>query len=93
MRLTSPPVEGAANKLCREFIANQARAAKGQVTLITATNRAISGCLPGRTPGKCSPRFRALLTCGFIIPFVFFLLPQLTFTRSTLPSHFSGCKI
>jgi uncharacterized protein (TIGR00251 family) len=34
LRLTSPPVEGAANKLCREFLAKLLGIAKGRVTLI-----------------------------------------------------------
>lgn len=35
LRLTSPPVEGAANKLCREFLAKLLGVAKGQVSLIS----------------------------------------------------------
>ena len=35
LRLTSPPVEGAANKLCREFLAKLLGVAKGRVTLVT----------------------------------------------------------
>jgi uncharacterized protein len=34
LRLTSPPVEGAANKLCREFLAKLLGVAKGQVSLV-----------------------------------------------------------
>ncbi len=34
VRLTSPPVEGAANKLCREYFASLLRVAKGQVELL-----------------------------------------------------------
>ncbi len=34
LRLTSPPVEGAANKLCREFLAKLLGVAKGQVRLV-----------------------------------------------------------
>ncbi|MEZ4599975.1 MAG: DUF167 family protein [Syntrophotaleaceae bacterium] len=34
IRLTSPPVEGAANRLCREFIAKLLGVAKGRVTLV-----------------------------------------------------------
>jgi len=33
VRLTSPPVEGAANKLCCEFFAKLCRVAKSQVSL------------------------------------------------------------
>jgi uncharacterized protein (TIGR00251 family) len=33
VRLTSPPVEGAANRLCREFFAKLLGVAKGRVTL------------------------------------------------------------
>lgn len=35
VRLTSPPVEGAANKLCREFIAKLLGIAKSRVTLVS----------------------------------------------------------
>jgi hypothetical protein len=34
IRLTSPPVEGAANKLCREFLAKLFRVAKSDVRII-----------------------------------------------------------
>ncbi len=34
LRFTSPPVEGAANKLCREFLAKLLGVAKGQVSLV-----------------------------------------------------------
>lgn len=34
VRLTSPPVEGAANKLCREFFAKRLGVAKSRVTLV-----------------------------------------------------------
>ncbi len=34
LRLTSPPVEGAANKLCQEFIAKLLRVAKSNVSII-----------------------------------------------------------
>jgi hypothetical protein len=35
VRLTSPPVEGAANKLCREFFAKLLGVAKGRVSLVS----------------------------------------------------------
>lgn len=35
VRLTSPPVEGAANKLCREFFAKLLRLPKGDVELVS----------------------------------------------------------
>ncbi|APG24289.1 MAG: DUF167 domain-containing protein [Syntrophotalea acetylenica] len=35
LRLTSPPVEGAANKACREFIAKLLGVAKSRVTLVS----------------------------------------------------------
>jgi len=35
VRLTSPPVEGAANKLCREFFAKLLGCAKSNITLIS----------------------------------------------------------
>jgi len=34
IRLTSPPVEGAANKLCRQFLAKLLRVAKSDVQII-----------------------------------------------------------
>jgi hypothetical protein len=34
VRLTSPPVEGAANKLCREFFAKCLGVAKSRITLV-----------------------------------------------------------
>ncbi|MDF1580791.1 MAG: DUF167 domain-containing protein [Desulfuromonadales bacterium] len=34
VRLTSPPVDGAANKLCREFIAKQMGVAKSSVEVV-----------------------------------------------------------
>ena len=34
IRLTSPPVEGAANRLCCEFVAKHLGVAKGQVDLV-----------------------------------------------------------
>lgn len=34
VRLTSPPVDGAANKLCRDFFAKLLRCSKSNVTLI-----------------------------------------------------------
>lgn len=35
LRLTSPPVEGAANALCREFLARVLGLPKGQVSLLS----------------------------------------------------------
>lgn len=35
VRLTSPPAEGAANKLCGDFFAKKLGVAKGEVTLIS----------------------------------------------------------
>jgi hypothetical protein len=35
IRLTSPPVDGAANKLCRDFFAKLLRCSKRNVTLIS----------------------------------------------------------
>lgn len=35
VRLTSPPVDGAANKLCRDFFAKLFGCAKSQITLIS----------------------------------------------------------
>ena len=35
LRLTSPPVEGAANECCREFLAKQLKVAKSAVTLVS----------------------------------------------------------
>ena len=35
LRLTSPPVDGAANECCREFLAKQLKVPKSAVTLIS----------------------------------------------------------
>jgi len=35
IRLTSPPVDGAANKLCREFLADLFKVPKSAVTIIS----------------------------------------------------------
>lgn len=53
IRLTSPPVDGAANKLCREFIANLFDVSKSSVEIISGeTSRhkrlRISGSHPGQ---------------------------------------------
>jgi uncharacterized protein len=53
IRLTSPPVDGAANKLCREFIADLFDVAKSSVEIISGeTSRhkrlRISGTHPGQ---------------------------------------------
>lgn len=37
LRLTSPPVEDAANKLCMEFLAKQLGVAKSRVSIIAGT--------------------------------------------------------
>lgn len=53
IRLTSPPVDGAANKLCREFVADLFDVAKSSVEIISGeTSRhkrlRISGSHPGQ---------------------------------------------
>jgi uncharacterized protein (TIGR00251 family) len=35
LRLTSPPVDGAANQCCREFLAKQLKVPKSAITIIT----------------------------------------------------------
>jgi uncharacterized protein (TIGR00251 family) len=53
IRLTSPPVDGAANKLCREFVADLFDVAKSAVSIISGeTSRhkrlRITGCNSGQ---------------------------------------------
>ena len=38
IRLTSPPVEGAANKLCREFLAGLFKVSKSSVEILSGEN-------------------------------------------------------
>jgi len=53
LRLTSPPVEGAANKLCREYLAELFRVPKSAVEIITGeTSRHKRVKITGGTPEK-----------------------------------------
>ncbi len=65
IRLTSPPVDGAANKLCREFVADLLGVAKSSVAIISGeTSRhkrlRISGNLPGQFETHISALAEAL---------------------------------
>lgn len=65
VRLTSPPVDGAANKLCREFFADLFGVAKSSVEIISGeTSRhkrlRISGNQPGQFNGQISALEEAL---------------------------------
>jgi uncharacterized protein (TIGR00251 family) len=56
VRLTAPPVEGAANKLCCEFIAKQCGVAKRDVSILSGdTSRHKRVLLRGVTP-ECAQR-------------------------------------
>ena len=53
IRLTSPPVDGAANKLCREFLAGLFDVPKSAVTIISGeTSRHKRVRITGGVPGK-----------------------------------------
>ncbi len=60
LRLTSPPVEGAANKLCREFLAKLLGVAKGQVSLVSGDKSRHKRLL---VRGVTSERARHILGC------------------------------
>lgn len=69
IRLTSPPVDGAANKLCREFVADLFHVPKSAVEIISGeTSRhkrlRISGNRPGQFSSDISSIEKALST-GF----------------------------
>jgi uncharacterized protein (TIGR00251 family) len=53
VRLTSPPVDGAANKLCREFFAKRLGVAKSRITLVSGDkSRHKRLFIEGVTPGE-----------------------------------------
>ncbi len=61
IRLTSPPVDGAANKLCREFIADLFDVAKSSVTIISGeTSRHKRVRISGNGPGQFSKHIIAI---------------------------------
>lgn len=61
IRLTSPPVDGAANKLCREFVAELFDVAKSSVEIISGeTSRHKRLRISGNHPGQFSKHITAL---------------------------------
>jgi len=61
IRLTSPPVDGAANKLCREFIADLFEVSKSSVEIISGTtSRHKRLRIAGDHPGQFSSTISAL---------------------------------
>jgi uncharacterized protein (TIGR00251 family) len=61
VRLTSPPVDGAANKLCREFFADLFEVAKSSVEIISGeTSRHKRLRISGTRPGQFSTHISAL---------------------------------
>ncbi len=62
IRLTSPPVDGAANKLCREFIADLFDVAKSAVEIISGeTSRHKRLRITGTHPGQFASHITALI--------------------------------
>ena len=61
IRLTSPPVDGAANKLCREFVADLFDVAKSSVTIISGeTSRHIRLLIAGIHLGQFGNQILAI---------------------------------
>lgn len=61
IRLTSPPVDGAANKLCREFVAELFDVAKSSVDIISGeTSRHKRLRISGTNPGQFSTHISSL---------------------------------
>lgn len=61
IRLTSPPVDGAANKLCREFVANLFNVSKTSVEIISGeTSRHKRLRINGNHPGQFSVQISAI---------------------------------
>lgn len=61
IRLTSPPVDGAANKLCREFIADLFDVSKSSVKIISGeTSRHKRLRITGDHPGQFNTHISAL---------------------------------
>ncbi|KAB0671402.1 YggU family protein [Oryzomonas sagensis] len=63
IRLTSPPVDGAANKLCREFLAERFDVAKSAVEIVsgeTSRHKRVKIC--GKDPALLRRTLEALIT-------------------------------
>jgi uncharacterized protein len=61
IRLTSPPVDGAANKLCREFVADLFDVSKSSVEIISGkTSRHKRLRILGNQPGQFSKHISAI---------------------------------
>lgn len=61
IRLTSPPVDGAANKLCREFVADIFDVSKSAVEIISGeTSRHKRLRISGNNPGQFSKHISAI---------------------------------
>lgn len=61
IRLTSPPVDGAANKLCREFVADICNVSKSSVEILSGeTSRHKRLRITAKTPGQCDEYVSAL---------------------------------
>ena len=61
IRLTSPPVDGAANKLCREFVADLFDVAKSSVEIIAGeTSRHKRLRITGTRPGQFTTHISAI---------------------------------
>lgn len=61
IRLTSPPVDGAANKLCREFVAGLFAVSKSSIEIISGeTSRHKRLRILGTRPGQFSAHISAL---------------------------------
>lgn len=61
VRLTSPPVDGAANKLCREFFADLFEVAKSSVEIVSGeTSRHKRLRISGYRPGQFNEQISAL---------------------------------
>lgn len=61
IRITSPPVDGAANKLCREFVADLFNVAKSAVDVISGeTSRHKRLRISGNHPGQFNTHISAL---------------------------------
>lgn len=63
IRLTSPPVDGAANKLCREFLAERFDVAKSAVEIISGeTSRHKRVRIGGKDPAQLRRRLEELIS-------------------------------
>ena len=65
IRLTSPPVDGAANKLCREFLAGLFGVSKSAVEIVSGeTSRHKRVCIRDNDVGRLTRIAEALTTTG-----------------------------